>query len=235
MRGRPIGTGPGKGLSQDTVIGGFVRTDPENGDPRVETTRVDELTRIKVDEAADRLAEGTVGKKRGWPKGKRRVRRGKLAVLGIPSGILDSGHPSYARCIRLAAAYRKTRARELAILHGYVSTGASSLLATASMALAASRFIYEQAAGSGERMLEMLKVAAKMADSARQNELAAWELCARESLAQKKAVHREQGIPWVVEPEKAKPGVKKRDPELLELPPVGTPLEGWVQQAKIEP
>src|SRR5688500_8430136 len=102
-----------KGTNPDTLVGGFIHknVDTLDGPPEVRTTRVDELTKPDFDEAADRLAKGTTGKPRGWPKGKRRVRRGKLAVLGIPSGILDAGNPAYARCIRLASAYRKQRTR----------------------------------------------------------------------------------------------------------------------------
>jgi hypothetical protein len=188
------------------------------------------MSEIDVDGAATRLAEGTIGKKRGWPKGKPRgntIRKTKLAVLGVPSSVLDSGNPAYARCVRLASAYRKVRVRELTISHGYVSSGASALLASAAHALAASRYLYEQAAtASPESLLEILKAASRLADSARANELAAWELSAREGLARKKLAAFGSGTPWIVQ---AKDGSKRGRPkkdkdstvvDTIQLPPV---------------
>lgn len=225
---------------ENSLVGGFIRTrhNDRKAPLQVEPIRPDELSRPNLDEAAVRLANGGTGR-RGWPKGKRRTRRGKLAVLGIPSEALDLGDAAYARCVRLASAYRKTRARELGIVHGYVSSGASALLASAAMALSASRYLYEQAATGGDKIGELLKTAAKLADSARQNELAAWELCAREAVARKKTDAAAAGTPWLVQDtsgyEKKKPGPKKnKEDQIIDLPPVGTPLEGWVQSAKIE-
>lgn len=194
------------------------------------------------DGAGTRLAEGTIGKKRGWPKGKPRTRKTKLAVLGVPSHVLDSGNPAYARCVRLASAYRKVRVRELTVNFGYVSSGASALLASAAHALAASRFLYEEAAkASGADMLELLKTASKLSDSARANELAAWELSSRESIARKKLHAIGSGTPWIIQPEdgKKKRGRprKDRDAEVLEhipaLPPPGSELGPWVQTATV--
>ncbi|MDD5374443.1 hypothetical protein [Acidithiobacillus sp.] len=84
-------------------------------------------------------------------------------------------------------------------MHGHVSTGASALIATASLALAASRYLYERFAkdGGGDMGTGMLKQAAQLADSARQSELAAWELSAREGLAKRKQASLEQGVPWL--------------------------------------
>lgn len=226
----------------NSLLGGFVTADDPSGTPKVEVPNDNRLQRINVDEGAARLAEGPSGRGRGkWPKG--RKRRTKLAVLGIPSAVLDVGDPAYARCVKLASAYRKSRVRELAISHGFVSSGASALLASASMALAASRYLYEQAATPTEGQIEKLKTASRLADSARQNELAAWELCAREAVASKKAKHLEAGVPWIVTVDddsgyqKKKPGPKSkkiREEEILMLPPVGQPLDGWVQDATIE-
>lgn len=227
---------------ENSLVGKFIRTrhNDRKAPLQVEPPRAAELSRIDADEAADRLAAGPTGRKRGWPKGKKRLqtRRTKLAVLGIPSGALDAGDPSYARCVRLASAYRKSRAKELAVSHGYVSSGASALLASAAMALSASRYLYEKAASGGDEMGDILKTAAKLADSARQNELAAWELCAREAVARKKFSAISAGTPWMVEDDsgyaKLKPGPKKRSSDLPELPPIGSHLDGFIQSAKIE-
>lgn len=231
-----------RGLPEESLVRGidgatFIKTrhNDRKAPLQVEAPRPDELTRPNLDEAADRLAEGPTGRG-GFPKG--RKRRTKLAVLGIPAGALDSGDPSYARCVRLAAAYRKCRTRELAVVHGYVSSGASALLASAAMALSASRYLYEKAASGGEETNDLLKTAAKLADSARQNELAAWELCAREAVAKKKATNLNSALPWLLSDEsgnqRMRPGPKKKaEPELI-LPPVGSPLEGWVQSANLD-
>lgn len=207
----------------------------ENGRPPHVIVRVDELGPIDTDAAAARLAEGTTGKKRGWPKGKPRIRKTKLAVLGIPSGVLAAGNQDYARCVRLASAYRKVRVRELTVNFGYVSSGASALLASGAHALAASRYLYQAAAtASGPDVLELLKAAAKLSDSARANELAAWELARREGEARKRLSAMNAGQPWLVPvEEQRRPGPKKKNPE-LNPPPIGSNLAVWVQQANIE-
>jgi hypothetical protein len=212
----------------------FVENRGEGVTPQI-IVRPDELGDIDADEAAARLAARATGegRKRGWPKGKPRGRKTKLAVLGIPSGVLAAGNQDYARCVRLASAYRKVRVRELTVNFGYVSSGASALLASAAHALAASRYLYQAAAtASGPDVLELLKSGAKLSDSARQNELAAWELAKREGEARKRLAAFNQGMPWMVPVEdQRKPGPKKKAEG---LPPVGTDLTVWVQSAKLD-
>ncbi len=123
----------------------------------------------------------------------------KLGMMGISRGILERGDPDYKRAVEHANSYRRKRSGELSEMHGHVSTGASALIATASLALAASRYLYERFAkdGGGDMGTGMLKQAAQLADSARQSELAAWELSAREGLAKRKQASLEQGVPWL--------------------------------------
>lgn len=136
------------------------------------------------------------------------VRSTKLACLGIPSQILDKGSPAYSRCVRLANAYKKQRQKELILAHGYVSSAVSALLAASSLALSASRFLYEIAAGTeifptentprgSLSMPQILKLASSLSDSARQNELSAWELCARESVVWKRNKDASNMTPWL--------------------------------------
>ena len=166
----------------------------------------------------------------GQPRG----RRLKLAVLGLDKELLSRGDPRYLSAIRTASAYRKARTKELFEAHGHVSVGASALLSTASLALAASRFLYEKVAETGN--INLLKQASAMADSARQNELAAWELAAREGLVRKKAAAATQGVEWlnVVDGGQKKPGRKRRGDDdespidVPALPPVGGDLDSWV-------
>ncbi len=126
--------------------------------------------------------------------------------------------------------YRKTRMKELARLHGHVSAGAGALLASASLALAASRFLYERFAGKpedGGGDTTTLKQAAQLADSARQSELAAWELSAREGVLKRRQEAMETGMPWLVNVEgveKAKLG-RKTNAQRYEKAILETPVE----------
>jgi hypothetical protein len=151
------------------------------GVPRVEVLPPDELPAVDAHDTAAKLAER---QRRGRPfeQGNRASagRKPKLALLGVPA---DATDPRYALALRRASRYRKRRCSELAVAHGYVSAGASSLIASAALALSASRFLYEIAAETGDAAT--LKQASALANDARQNELAAWELAARESGARK--------------------------------------------------
>lgn len=163
--------------------------------------RPDELSKTNQEEMADRLVNT-----------KRKTRRQtKLAVMGVPSSALERDS-QYARCVRLAASYRKVRSRELLVAHGYVSAGASALLSTASLALAASRYLYEKATEARpEDIAGILKHASQLADSARANEIAAWELCAREAVQRKKAEANNAGVPWLTTEKKPGPGRPRKE------------------------
>lgn len=226
--------GPGAPKGDITLIGGFIRgradTHTSGQGLTVEGRRPDELSQAAL---APR-------------KGQKAGRKLKLAVLGIPTDILDAGDPRYAACMRAAGTYRKARTRELFELHGYVSAGASSLLSTAAINLAASRFLYEKFALEGD--INLLKVATKLSDSARQNELAAWELCAREGTARKKLAMADQGVPWIaqVDGDAKKLGRKTnlerkeadREREILQagpLPEIGGDIQSWVNAVPVGP
>lgn len=134
-----------------------------------------------------------------------KARKTKLAVLGIPSSILAAGSQDYARTVRLAKAYKNARQRELFTAHGYVSSGVGALLSSASLALSASRFLYELAANTPVQPDErgnvslpaILKMASSLSDSYRQNELSAWELCAREAVIRKRNATDTVQVPWM--------------------------------------
>ncbi len=182
-----------KGNDADTIIGGFVRgrSDTHNAGHgvTVEQVRPDEMT-----------ASGNLTlQERKKARLERKKRCTKLSIMGISKAVLDVGDPKYVRCLDMANKYRKVRARELAELHGYVSSGASALLASGSLALAASRFLYERFAedGGGAYGIGMLKQAAQLADSARQSELAAWEMSAREGLSKRRLDAATAGVPWL--------------------------------------
>jgi hypothetical protein len=140
----------------------------------------DELPAANPDETAAALASR---RDRGRPfaagNTAAKGRRPKLALLGVN---LDATDPAYALCLRQASRWRKRRCSELAALAGgYLSAGASSLVASAALALASSRYLYGVAAKTGDPAL--MKQASALANDSRQNELAAHELCLREAAA----------------------------------------------------
>lgn len=209
-----------------TFHGGFVRNRGEARGVRVAKAKVTELPIADAEGAQERLLEMKGTNFNGGGQSPRNARKTKLAVMGIPSHILDKGNPEYARCVRLANAFRKERTKELYIAHGYVSSGVGALLASASLAHSASRFLYELASSTeaapefGLGMPQLLKLASSLSDSARQNELSAWELCAREAVIRKRNDQNNVQSPWLVAPdgaEKRKPGrPRKVEPLLLE-------------------
>jgi hypothetical protein len=151
------------------------------GVPRVEVLPPDELATPNAHDTAANLASSA---RRGRPfeRGNRAAagRRPRLALLGVS---VDATDPRYALALRRAGRYRRRRCAELAAVHGYVSAGAGSLIASASLALCASRYLYEVAAGTGDP--DTLRRASALANDARQGELAAWELASREAAARK--------------------------------------------------
>lgn len=122
-------------------------------------------------------------------------RKTKLAAFGLSPSVIAAGDPEYSACLFQANKYRKTRMKELAQLHGHVSAGAGALLASASLALASSRYLYQKAAADGDSTL--LKQASQLADSARQSELAAWELASREGVLKRRTEMAAAGMPWL--------------------------------------
>lgn len=129
------------------------------------------------------------------PKG----RKTKLAAFGLTPSLIKAGDPEYAQCLYQANKYRKTRMKELATAHGSVSAGVGALVASASLCLAASRYLFQRAAGApGGADPELLKLAAKLSSDGRQNDLAAWELCAREGAVKRRQAVDSQMTPWDV-------------------------------------
>lgn len=195
---------PKRTQDDGTFHGGMVRDRGENRGVRVARAKVTELPIADAEGAQERLLEMKGTNFNGGGQSPRNARKTKLAVMGIPSHILDKGNPEYARCVRLANAFRKERTKELYIAHGYVSSGVGALLASASLAHSASRFLYELASSTeaapefGLGMPQLLKLASSLSDSARQNELSAWELCAREAVIRKRNDQNNVQSPWLV-------------------------------------
>jgi hypothetical protein len=88
--------------------------------------------------------------------------------------------------LRSAASFRQHHCAELArMAGGQCGSGPSSMVASASLQLAASRYVYEQAIATGD--VGMFKVASSLADASRQNLLAAYEMAVKEATAREES------------------------------------------------
>jgi hypothetical protein len=136
----------------------------------------DELPRPDAEQTARNIADRRA-KGRPFEKGNKAAagRRPKLALLGVKCDVAD---PKYRQCLQLAANYRRRRVSELTATFGYVSSGASAMISSSALALAASKFVYMLAAKSSDPAL--LKQASALATDHRQNDMAAFELASRE-------------------------------------------------------
>jgi len=175
---------------ENALSGSFYRNDKAHS----QVPPVEELKKISPHSPPETGLTGPGGTK---------ARKTKLAVMGLSAELLDKGNPRYAKIVRLANAFRKVRTREYFTAHGFVSAGVSALLANSAMCMAASRYIYEEVASDtykpSERA-ELLQRAAKLSDSGRQHELAAWELAAREGQIKRRDEANRIASPWLVEP-----------------------------------
>lgn len=181
-----------------TFHSGFARDRGEGRGVRVSRAKREHLPFPDATEAAARLLAIQTGGTHSEVVKPMKVRKTKLAVLSIPSAILDKGDPAYARTVRMANSYKKARCKELYIAHGYVSSGVSALVSAEALALSASRFIFEYAAENVLDNPQLLKLASSLADSARQNALSAWELCCREAVIRKRNDASNVQSPWLV-------------------------------------
>lgn len=136
---------------------------------------------------------------RPFQKGNRAGRKPKLAMLGIDTKFLEIRDERYRSALRRAEFYLKRRSRELAVMFGYASAGVNAMLSSASLQLAASKWLSQKAAeeaGCDMKMfLELSRTAMQLQNAARANELAAYELCAKESAIAKKII--DQAAPWL--------------------------------------
>jgi len=202
--------------------GGFYSDRGEGRGPRVAHCKIDELPNIDADKAAERLEN----LKKNQDPLKTRVT--KLASMSIPSDVLDAGDPSYARCVRQAAVLRKQLAREFYIDFGFVSAAVSMLLSSSALATAASRFLYETSSGCEESKKDAkVKMASSLSDSARQNLLSAYELCAKQSVVRKRNATNTEAAPWLVNysgDEKRPRGRPRKNPQTeVQKSPYGEP------------
>lgn len=159
---------------------------------RAETMPADELP-LGVPESADGASRTAAAETGKFAPGNRRsvlggrARAGKVRIaerLGLASLPVDSAFSTYKRH---AAAFRRAQCTELArtVGGGVCGPGPSSIVASAALLLAWSRYFSDQAAAKSDP--EFVTRAARLADQSRSALLTAHELCAREAEARKRA------------------------------------------------
>lgn len=148
----------------------------------VETRPLDEISSGNAADTAANLASRRV-RGRPFERGNQAAqgRKPALAGLGVHA---DPADPAYKRALGRANRYRRRRCSELAAVYGYLSAGAAGLIASASLALGASRYLYERAGVAGDTSL--LAQAARLADSAKGLEIAAIDVAQREAAGRPK-------------------------------------------------
>jgi hypothetical protein len=159
------------------------------GVPRVEVLPADELPAGVPASARPEPARDTAGRLLPSPGTTALARQGARAahecrqldrLLGLWTP--DESHP-YAPYARMAREWRDDHMAQLAasVGGGSVGPGPASIVSTAAMQLAASRYLYDVGARGGDA--KALLESSRLADSSRQSLLAAHELCAREVVA----------------------------------------------------
>lgn len=108
-----------------------------------------------------------------------RVRPGPRGLVGV-----DTCASAFRPFARWGARYGAHRRRELGEAHGgLISAGVGAIVESAALAMAASRYLDHLARQSGDP--DLFRQAAQLGQTARQHELAAWELAAREADARR--------------------------------------------------
>jgi hypothetical protein len=162
------------------------------GVPRIEVRPVDELP-VGVPADAGEARQGDRGEGGRFLPGNAIARRGGHAKKGkarlaarLGLGKLPADAP-FAPYRASAATFRRAQCGELAktVGGGVCGPAPSSIVASAALQLAWSRFFSDAAAVTGDP--ELALKASRLADSSRQSLLAAHEICAREALARHKA------------------------------------------------
>lgn len=158
------------------------------GVPRVEVLPADELP-LGVPSNAPKISRPTHDKAGRFAPGNELARLGGLARKGktrlaermglakLPEG------SAFARYKAAAVSFRRAQCAELAktVGGGICGPAPSSLIASAALQLAWSRYLADAAGETGDA--DMALKASKLADASRQNLLAAHELCAKEARA----------------------------------------------------
>lgn len=166
---------------------------------RVETAPADELPRgvsdpeaSRSEDPADRGPGGLFARGNALASRAGKANKGKSRIagrLGLKHTDVDPGFAPYKKA---AAGFRKAQCSRLAKHFGGGECGPapSSIVASAALSLAWSRYLYDLAAETGD--VELATRAARFADVSAQRLLTAQEICAREAEARPKP----KKLPW---------------------------------------
>jgi hypothetical protein len=165
------------------------------GSPRIEVLPVDELPRpVAAARAEDtrplnrrpdgKIADSETAKTMGKRGGEAKARKVRLVdSLGLATIAEESSFGPYRAA---AEEFVKAHLSSLATqAGGEVGTGPSTMVASAGLQLAASRWAFDQAALAGDPGL--MKLGSTLANDSRQNLLAAYEMATREAAARPKS------------------------------------------------
>lgn len=167
------------------------------GVPRVEVLPADELPAGVPADARPAPTRDEAGRFIAGPGTSEMARRGAVAAhearqLASLLGLWQppDGH-AYAPYTRLAREWRDAHMAQLgeSVAGGKVGPGPASIVSTAAMQLAASRWLADVGAQTGDA--KALLDAARLGDASRQNLLAAHELAAKEAAARPRPAN-----PW---------------------------------------
>lgn len=156
------------------------------GTPRIETLPFDELPAGEPDPArpasgAGRGPDGRFVSSNPWSKVGGRSRAGKTKLATSLGLTLISSDPAFAPYRRQAETFARIQCGEISatVGGGYCGTGPSSMVTSAALALAASRFLYDTAAGD----VAKLTAAATLADKSSSLIAKAHEYAAKQAKA----------------------------------------------------
>lgn len=158
------------------------------GVPRIEVLPADELPVGVPGDAGeerptDRGAGGRFAPGNGLARRGGQARAGKTKLADRMSLTPLSGGAAFRPYKRAAVSFRRAQCAELArtVGGGICGPAPSSLVASAALQLAWSRYVSDRAAESGDPDLALK--ASRLAEASRQSLLAAHELCAKEAIA----------------------------------------------------
>jgi hypothetical protein len=129
-----------------------------------------------------KIANSLTAKELGRLGGLAKARKARLVdSLGLVDMAEDAAFKPYRTAAEAFATHHMAKLAELA--GGFVGSGPSSIVSTAALQLAASRFCFDQAAHKG--LTELMKLGSTLGNDSRQNLLAAYELAVREAAIRK--------------------------------------------------
>ena len=140
-----------------------------------------------------KLADSASAKALGRLGGRAKAARLRLlSSLGLKPLAVE--HAFHAYELAGEAFVRRHMGTLAAMFDGVCGEGPASIVQTAAIQLAASRFMYDRGKQAGDAKL--LGEASRLGDSSRQNVLAAYELQAREAAARKRGSKRGAASIW---------------------------------------